>query len=276
MSAIQAPALVLVTGGTGFLGAAVVLRLLQDGFSVRAAIRSESKLSLFNNRFQEEIDTGKLTFSVVPDMTVSGAFHEAVKGVDAIVHSASPLIPTDLTVHPNELIKPAVDITLRVLEDAATALSVKRIVVTSSAVTLLEPHEGKHIYTEVDWFDSAPKIVEQAGASAPGFLKYMASEVLAERAAWAWVKEYNPSYELVTVLPPWIFGKDIFSNPDTIRPGSSNFHLLSAISKANSGALTEQEYLATSESVDLLDAAEAHLQESALRSKVLFLPVKMF
>ncbi|KAG8835117.1 methylglyoxal reductase (NADPH-dependent) gre2 [Serendipita sp. 400] len=260
MSAVQAPALILVSGGTGFVGSAIVIHLLQNGFSIRAAIRSEAKRSSFIKHLGEYTDSGKLTFVVVPDMTVPGAFKEAVKGVDGIVHTASPLLPSSPSADPNELIGPAIDMTLRVLEDAATSATVKRIVLTSSAVTLMEQHEGKYTYTEKDWFDSAPTIVERAGAQAPGFLKYIASKVLAERAAWAWIKEHNPSYELVTLLPPWIFGKDVFSNPETIREGSSNSRVLTAISDATSGKLQKKDYFGSSEMVDVVDVAEGHLR----------------
>lgn len=96
--------------------------------------------------------------------------------------------------------------TTGILSDAAKVPSVKRVVITSSIVTLLEPKEGKYVYSEADWFDTAPKLVEQYGVGASGGIKYIASKVLAERAAWEYVAKNKPSYELVTVLPPWTWG----------------------------------------------------------------------
>ncbi|KAG8809844.1 methylglyoxal reductase (NADPH-dependent) gre2 [Serendipita sp. 399] len=258
MSAVQAPALILLTGGTGFVGAATLVNLLKKGFAVRAAIRSESKISLFSNNMKTYIDSGKLTFVLVPDMLAPGAFNDAVQGVDGIIHSASPIIPTDTSIDPEEIIRPAVNITLRALEAAATSPTVKRVVVTSSIAAIYEPHEGEYVYTEKDWFDTAPKVVEQLGVSAPGFMKYMASKVLAERSAWAWVAENKPSFDLVTVLPAWVWGRDIFSNPETTR--GSNYYLINPLSEAKSGKLKEESYLATSEFVDLSDAAEGHVR----------------
>jgi nucleoside-diphosphate-sugar epimerase len=43
----------------------------------------------------------------------------------------------------------------------------------------------------------------------PGPIKYVASKVLAERAAWSWVEKNKPTFDLVTVLPPWVWGVSI-------------------------------------------------------------------
>jgi nucleoside-diphosphate-sugar epimerase len=50
------------------------------------------------------------------------------------------------------------------------------------------------------------EVVAQQGKNAPPFAKYSASKLLAERAAWEWVKEANPHFDLVTILPSFIFG----------------------------------------------------------------------
>jgi nucleoside-diphosphate-sugar epimerase len=86
----------------------------------------------------------------VPDFTEPGAFDTAVDGVDAIVHVASPLIPEEDGVEPSKLIDPAVKGTIGVLESAhKNGKKVKRVVITSSVVTILEPHTGNYTYTEV-------------------------------------------------------------------------------------------------------------------------------
>jgi nucleoside-diphosphate-sugar epimerase len=137
-------------GGAGFVGSAVIENLLLKGFSVRAAIRSESKAGLLKSTFNQYIDSGKLTFVVVPDFLEPKAFDAAVKDVDAIIHCASPMPPMTADVQPDELIQPAVKGTIGILESAAKHGSkVKRVIVTSSVVTLLQPQQGKYIYTEV-------------------------------------------------------------------------------------------------------------------------------
>lgn len=214
MSAVTAPANILLTGGSGFIGAAVLSNLLSKGFSVRAVIRSPNKANPFNTTFKSYIDSGKLTFTVVADLTVPGAFDAALQGIDGVIHCASPMPPMDPKTDPELILGPAVKMTTGILQDAANVPSVKRVVVTSSIVTLIEPKEGKYVYSEADWFDTAPKLVEQYGVEASGGIKYIASKVLAERAAWEFVAKNKPSYELVTVLPPWTWGVSALVEPN--------------------------------------------------------------
>ncbi|KAG8807935.1 methylglyoxal reductase (NADPH-dependent) gre2 [Serendipita sp. 401] len=81
--------------------------------------------------------------------------------------------------------------------------------------------------------------VEHVGAKATGPLKYIASKVLAERAAW---------------------GRDLFSNPETIRPTASNARLLKALSHAKSGTMKEEDCFTLTEFTDLLEVAEGHVR----------------
>lgn len=58
---------VLVTGANGYLALWVVERLLNAGYSVRGAVRSESKIAHLKETFKEHAD--KVEFVVVPDIT---------------------------------------------------------------------------------------------------------------------------------------------------------------------------------------------------------------
>ena len=90
MPAIQPPAKVLVTGSNGYIGTWIVRTLLDRGFFVRAAVRAESKTTYLRQLFKDEVDQVKLDFAIVPDIITPGAFDEAVKDIDAIIHAASP------------------------------------------------------------------------------------------------------------------------------------------------------------------------------------------
>lgn len=90
MPAITAPAKVLVSGANGFIAVWVVRTLLEHGYSVRGTVRSESKGTHLLNLFKDEVLNGKFELVIVPDITAYGAFDDAVKGVDAIEHTASP------------------------------------------------------------------------------------------------------------------------------------------------------------------------------------------
>jgi len=110
---------------------------------------------------------------------------------------------------PEVLIGPAVHGTLEILKSAkAHGSNVTRIVVTSSGAALLEPHEGAYVYSERDWNEYSPKLVEEQGAKAEGIHKYRASKTLAEKAVWNYVKENagHIAFDAVTVNPPFIYG----------------------------------------------------------------------
>ena len=88
MVAVSSPAKVLITGANGYLGVWVVKKYLEAGYSVRGTVRSLSKSEFLRDRFSDYGDRFEL--AVVEDITKDGAFDEAVRGVDAIAHTASP------------------------------------------------------------------------------------------------------------------------------------------------------------------------------------------
>lgn len=90
MPVVDPPAKVLVTGSNGFIAIWIVRTLLERGFSVRGTIRSESKGKHLLNLFKDEVRSSKFELVVVPDFTDPSAFDSAVRGVDAILHTASP------------------------------------------------------------------------------------------------------------------------------------------------------------------------------------------
>jgi len=142
----------------------------------------------------------------VEDIQKDGAFDEAVKGVDAVEHTASPY---HLKAHdPAEVINPALKGTLGILESIKkNGHNVKRVVVTSSIAAVVVPRDPPYTFTEVDWNDYSPGLVEKEGVNAPNLHKYRASKALAERAAWDFAeKNKAQGWDLVTINPPLIYG----------------------------------------------------------------------
>lgn len=84
---MSSPKTVLVTGVSGFIATHVALRFLENGWNVRGTVRSEDKGKKVAELpcFKDYKD--KLSFTVVEDL-VTGDFSEAVKGVDAVAHTA--------------------------------------------------------------------------------------------------------------------------------------------------------------------------------------------
>ncbi|MFD4640079.1 SDR family oxidoreductase [Lentzea sp. NPDC058436] len=185
---------VLVTGGTGFIARHVTRELLARGYSVRATVRSSAAA------LAEGVEV------VRADLESDDGWAEAVAGCDHVMHVASPF-PSTEPADENDLIRPAVDGTLRVLRAAAAAGTVKRVVLTSSisAIRMRADRHDPRVHTEADWSD-----VDHCGA-------YAKSKTLAERAAWKFVEELPPAqrFELVVVNPGSVIGPLEGASPGT-------------------------------------------------------------
>jgi nucleoside-diphosphate-sugar epimerase len=88
MVAISPPAKVLITGANSYLATWVLKKYLEAGYSVRGTVRSLYKSAFLVDKFANYGDRFELV--VVEDITKDGAFDQAVMGVDAIAHTASP------------------------------------------------------------------------------------------------------------------------------------------------------------------------------------------
>ncbi|KAH8825680.1 hypothetical protein DL96DRAFT_1609607 [Flagelloscypha sp. PMI_526] len=253
MPAIQAPAKVLVTGANGYIAVWVVKYLLDQGYSVRGTVRSESKAAHLREFFKSFGD--KFELAIVPDITVEGAFDEAVKGMDAIEHTASPFhLNAD---DPDELIKPAVEGTVGILKSTlAHAPTVKRVVVTSSVAAIIENQDTPRVFTEEDWNDQAVNWTKKDGRNAPNGMKYRASKTLAEKAAWELHKTHAPSWDLVTLNPPFVLGpllQDV-SSPAELNTSSKAFY-----DAVVANLRTPEELVASTGAwIDVRDLALAH------------------
>jgi len=75
--------MVLVTGGTGFLGAYIIRELVQKGYAVRAIRRSSKLPSFIPAAVFEKVEW------VDGDILDVVSLEEAMQGVDAVIHSAA-------------------------------------------------------------------------------------------------------------------------------------------------------------------------------------------
>ena len=198
---------VLVTGGSGYIAGWCMVDLLKRGYAVRTTVRSLSKEAAVRAAVASGSDAAinlneRLTV-VAADLTADAGWDAAVAGCDYVMHVASPLGAT-MPKDPDELIIPARDGSLRVLK-AATKAGVKRIVVTSSvAASGPAPAAPDCLSDENVWTDP----------TAPGVDFYRQSKTLAERAVWAYMKDYGGPTTLVTVLPTAVLGPVL--SPDNL------------------------------------------------------------
>jgi dihydroflavonol-4-reductase len=188
--------IVLVTGGSGFVGVHTILQLLAAGHEVRTTVRSAERSKDVLAMLHEggAAATDRLSFFTA-DLVADAGWKEAAKGCDYVLHVASPLgvnLPND----ENELIVPAHDGTLRVLRAARDA-KVKRVVITSStAAVAYNQKPQSQPFDETDW----------TNPDSAGLLPYIKSKTLAERAAWDFIASEGGGLELSVINPVGIFG----------------------------------------------------------------------
>ena len=83
--------LVLITGVTGHLGFKTLVVALQSGYRVRATLRKLEQADTIKGKPSIQPYLNAIEFVQVPDITIAGAYDEAIKGVDYVLHLASPI-----------------------------------------------------------------------------------------------------------------------------------------------------------------------------------------
>jgi len=258
MPTVQPGSKVLVTGANGFIAMWVVRTLLEKGYAVRGTVRSLEKGQHLTDTFKKYGE--KFELVVVKDITTEGAFDEAVKGVDAIEHTASPFHFN--AVDPQELIGPAVNGTVGILQSALRhGSSVKRVVVTSSCASVMHFSPHPLVFSEVDWNEQSIKEIEEKGSSAPNDLKYRASKTLAEKAAWDFYNKHKSEikWDLSVLNPPYVFGPVIHEVSSLASLNTSALQWADTILREDAGGKSPEELVTIGSGwVDVRDLAEAH------------------
>ncbi|KAI0463262.1 hypothetical protein LJB42_003283 [Komagataella kurtzmanii] len=245
---------VLVTGGTGFIGAHIVDNLLKLGIKVKLATRSIEKAQQFAKKrpqFSSLIEPVQITDFT--SKSTENPFINAVKGCDGIIHAASPL-SYDVKDVEEELIKPAIHGVRVVLEAAVTEPRVKRIVLTSSFASVMDVSRGSgpgFTYTGADW---NPLTYEEA-CEADAIIGYRGSKKYAELEAWNFIEKEKPQFDLVTFCPPMTFGPVVHPVDKVEELNLSNDMLWQVYSGVDPLPVAR-----VSVWVDVRDLAKAHVQ----------------
>ncbi|CAK7206093.1 hypothetical protein SEUCBS139899_008876 [Sporothrix eucalyptigena] len=196
---------VLVTGATGFIGAHVVDELLRRGLRVRGATRSLVKgNAMIQARLQyaSSLDFVQIDDFAKPDNPLD----HAVDGIDAVIHVASPLT-YDTKDNEKELIIPAINGVKSILEASQRSKTVKRVVMTSSFASVMNADRKGPPYFEYTGSDWNPLTYQESIApGTPAHIAYRGAKKFAEKAAWDFVQQEKPGFDLVTLCPSMTFG----------------------------------------------------------------------
>jgi len=195
---------VLVTGVSGYVGQHCVAELLKKGYSVRGSLRNLAKSDEVLNGIKNEIvPNGNLEFCEL-DLLKDEGWDKAMEGCDFVLHVASPFVVKEPK-NENELIRPAVDGTLRALR-AAKRAGVKRVVITSSIVAMFGGAKRSIKVNKDSWTD----------VNANNVTAYLKSKALAEKSAWDFInnQDTDGKLELVVINPGPIYGPTLTGNLD--------------------------------------------------------------
>ena len=230
----------LVTGGSGFVGIHCIVQLLHEGYKVRTTLRNPGRQAEVWQMLREGgvSWTEHLSF-VKADLTADAGWDVAVKDCDHVLHVASPIY-LSAPKHEDEMIRPAVEGTLRVLRAARNA-GVKRVVMTSNFGAVGYSHrDTSSVITEESWTDPHEK----------GLSAYNRSKVLAERAAWDFMAKEGGALELSVINPVGIFG------PSLGPALSSGYELFRKVLNGSMRAIPNM----TIGIVDVRDVADLHIR----------------
>jgi dihydroflavonol-4-reductase len=229
---------VLLTGISGFIAKHVALKLLQAGYIVRGSLRNMARADEVRASLAPHLDAAALdrVQFVTLDLNADDGWVEAMEGVDALVHTASPF-PIEQPKDENALIRPAVDGTLRALASAKAA-GVNRVILTSSIVAIINTFKRAGMQDETDW----------CNVDAPDTSAYAKSKTLAERAAWEFVTAQGMA--LTTINPGLVLGAPLDKHY------GSSVSVVARILRGRDPMLPMIGFAC----VDVQDVAEAHLR----------------
>ncbi|KAK7946425.1 NAD(P)-binding protein [Apiospora aurea] len=232
--------LVLLTGGTGFLGYTILVDLLQHGYRVRVAARSHEKIAKVRaapSIVALDPTAAQLMFVIVPDMAALGAYDEAVQDVDFIIHAAAPLHADHASAVSGSdsrkvqsledaFVTACVQGNLGILQSARDkGKAIRRIVMTSFTVAI----------APADFFSNAAAVAQMEGGEEvirgpearipvpePPYNSqlhaYCAARTASLEAAETFANNHTLRFDLISIMPSLIFGKDeLATDTDSTR-----------------------------------------------------------
>ncbi|KAF8377914.1 hypothetical protein HHK36_031302 [Tetracentron sinense] len=188
---------VCVTGAAGFIGSWLVMRLLEQGYVVKATVRDPDNMKKVKHLLDLPNAKERLTLWKA-DLADEGSFDQAIQGCTGVFHVATPM-DFESKDPENEVIKPTINGVLGIMKSCADAKTVRRLVFTSSAGTVNVEEHQKPEYDESCWSD-----IEFCRAKKMTGWMYFVSKTLAEKAAWEFAKEKN--IDFISIIPTLVVG----------------------------------------------------------------------
>jgi nucleoside-diphosphate-sugar epimerase len=197
---------VLVTGASGYIAGWIIKYLLDEGYTVHGTVRDPNKQSSVAHLLKLAENAPGTLKLFKADLLDEGSFDAAAAGCEIVMHTASPFLLEGYTDAEAALVRPAVEGTRNVLGSVNRTASVKRVVLTSSVVSVFGDNmdmrnTANGVFTEADWNTT----------STVKHNPYSYSKVAAEREAWD-INKAQQRWDLVTINPGLVLGPALVAN----------------------------------------------------------------
>lgn len=241
---------IFVTGGTGYIGSWVVKNLLEDGYTVNLTVRDKTRKEKYEH-LQKIADASEGVLTLFEaDLLVDGSYKAAMQDCEVVFHMASPFLIHGIKDPQKQLVDPALKGTSNILNTVNETETVKRVVLTSSVVSIYgdavdaEKVPGG-IFTESVWNTTSTI------KSKP----YPYSKVMAEIEAWK-INEEQSRWDMLVINPGFVMGPSLTSNSDSASIG----FMLDMVNGKNKMGVPVLEF----GMVDVRDIAKAHINGAKL------------
>jgi dihydroflavonol-4-reductase len=227
--------MILVTGGTGFLGSYIIKQLVEKGYGVRAIRRSNNTPSWISADIFNKVQW------VEGDVLDVVALEDAMEGVDAIIHSAA--VVSFAKKGRRNMYQVNVEGTANVV-NMALEKNVRRMVHISSVAALGRTANGGHVNEEKKWEESKVNT------------HYAISKFKAELHVWRGISE---GLDAVIINPGTILGygdwhssscaifKQVYDGFGWYTPGINGFVDVEDVARAAiillESSITEQRFI---------------------------------
>ena len=193
---------VLVTGATGYLAGYVIKELLEANYRVRGSVRKLADKQKYAHLFKLPKASPDTLDFVEAELSNTECWEAACKDCLYVIHVAFPLLLKTPKDPVKEIIQPAVQGTINVL-NAALKAGVKKVVVTSSSSTVHSGHGDKTnemIFNETIW------------SNIEFCTPYEKGKMLAEKEAWKFYEANKDKIEVSVIIPGYIIGPVLSKN----------------------------------------------------------------
>ncbi|KAF5739572.1 hypothetical protein HS088_TW12G00781 [Tripterygium wilfordii] len=185
---------VCVTGGTGYIASWLIMRLLENGYSVNTTIRPHPERKRDMSFLKNLPGAPENLHIFEAELSNPESFDEAIQGCIGVFHLAAS-IDLGKGESVEVLTRRSINAVLEILKSCLKSKTVKRVVYTSSQSAVIANGKNVEVMDESFWSSVDNRQAKQA---------YTISKTLTEKAALEFAEEHG--LELVTVILPFVVG----------------------------------------------------------------------